>query len=269
MNRIDEKFRELKKNGKKALIMYLMAGDPSLSKTKQLVLEFEKAGVDLIELGVPFSDPLADGPVIQEAAARSLKQKTNLRKIISLVADIRKESRIPMVFMSYFNPILQYGIETFIKDASACGIDGVIIPDLPFEEAKSLACELAKRKLCLINLLAPTSSLDRIKRVSKASRGFVYYVSLAGVTGMRRQLPRNIKTNILAVKKVSKIPVCVGFGISLPEQAKSICQAADGVIIGSAVVKALAAHPAMPGKAFTRQFVRPFCKALGKESLCE
>ncbi len=264
MNRIERKFRELKKQKKKALILYITAGDPSLKKDEALVLSFEKEGVDLIELGVPFSDPLADGVVIQEASQRALQKKTTLKKILSLVKNIRKKSEIPILLMSYLNPVLQFGIACFAKEAQKAGVDGLIVPDLPPDEGAAISKELRKKSIDLVYLLAPTSNQKRRTLVGTHSRGFVYYVSLTGVTGTRKKLPDSVYQNIRLAKKSTLLPVCVGFGISSPGQAKTMAAVSDGVIVGSAVVRELGAHPDLSAGEFSKRFVRPFAKALGK-----
>ncbi len=264
MNRIAKKFATLKKNNKKALIVYMTAGDPSLQKNKESIFEFEKNGVDLIELGVPFSDPLADGPVIQEASNRSLARKTNLIKILALVKETRKKSQIPILLMSYLNPILQYGYERFAKDAKNAGVDGVIVPDLPPEEGAEIAPTLKRAGLDLVYLLAPTSTPERTRRVAKASRGFIYFVSITGVTGSATPVETLLRAKLKEIKKSATLPVCVGFGISTPAQAKAAAKSADGVIVGSAIVKALATHPKLSASQFAARFIKPFAKALGK-----
>lgn len=262
MNRIDKKFIELKKAKKKALIFFITAGDPSLKRTGELIHAIEREGADLIELGVPFSDPLADGPVIQAASMRSLKRGTTLKKILAIVKQARKRSQLPLLLMSYLNPVLHYGLSRFARDAKNSGVDGLIVPDLPPEEGREVAHAMGKQGLNLVYLLAPTSTAQRRKIVTGASRGFVYYVSLTGVTGMRSKLPQEIQKNIHLAKKETRLPVCAGFGVSTPEQAKAVVRSADGVIIGSAVVKALAANPQMSAEAFSKKFIRPFARAL-------
>jgi len=236
MNRIDKKFRELKKQKKPALIVYITAGYPNLSKTKELILEIEKGGADIIELGIPFSDPLADGPTIQLASQRALKNNVSLESVISLVKDIRKKTHIPLVFMTYYNPVFHYGVAGFVKEAARAGVDGVIIPDLPPEEAGALIKSAKKEKFATIFLLTPTSVRKRMKLVSKASTGFVYYVSLTGTTGARHLLPTDLKNKLRSIKRFTKNPVCVGFGVSSPSQAAEISKSADGVIVGSAII---------------------------------
>jgi tryptophan synthase alpha chain len=237
MNRIERKFRELKKQGKKAFIAFITAGYPDLNATKKLAVEFAESGVDILELGVPFSDPMADGPVIQEASQAALKNKVNLDNILGLVKEVRKYTQMPICLMTYYNPVFCFGEDKFVKKAVEAGVDGVIIPDMPPEEGKSLVRAANKFKLDTIFFLAPTSTKQRMKLISKVSRGFIYYVSLTGVTGARKKLPADIADNIRIIKKHTDKPVCVGFGVSNPYQVKQIYKVADGVIVGSAIVK--------------------------------
>ena len=237
MSRIEQTFAELKKTGRKALIPYIMAGDPSLEKTKKFVLDLESAGADIIELGVPFSDPLADGPAIQQAAERSLKKGTTLKKVLSLVKEIRNNSDIPLILMTYFNPVFKFGIESFVRDAVRKGVDGVIIPDLTPDEAGDFVKLSKQHGLNTIFLLAPTSTGERIHRVSQVSSGFIYYVSITGITGSRLKTGKTMKDTLRAIKEHAKQPVAVGFGISNAREAKEVAKLADGVIIGSAIVK--------------------------------
>lgn len=237
MNRIDRKFRELKKKRKKAFIAYVTAGDPNLSMTKSIVSALEGAGVDIIELGIPFSDPLADGPTIQAASHRALLRGVTLSKIFSSVSAIRKVTGIPIAFMTYYNPILRYGIQDFVRSCKRSGVDGIIIPDLPFEEASELIKASRKSKIAVIFLAAPTSTGKRIKNIAKNSTGFIYYVSLTGVTGARKKLPPEVASNVRLIKSATRKPVAVGFGVSNPAQARATAKGADGVIVGSAIVK--------------------------------
>ena len=240
MSRIKNTFNRLKKKNETALIPYLMAGDPDMAATKQLVLALEKAGADIIELGAPFSDPLADGPTIQKAAIRSLKNNTSIADVLGLVADVRTVSKIPLILMTYYNLIFHYGEERFVNDAVAAGLDGIILPDLPPEEAGTLVPLAKKAGLDMIFLLAPTSTDERIKLVTKLSQGFVYYVSLTGVTGARTGLQQSIQESLTRIKTMTDKPVAVGFGISTPDQAAQVAQwGADGVIVGSALVKVI------------------------------
>ncbi len=237
MNRIERKFKELHKARKKAFIAYIMAGDPKIAVTKDVVLALERSGVDILELGIPFSDPLADGPTIQAAAQRALRNKISLNDVFKMVKSLRRETDIPIVFMTYYNPVLKYGLERFIKACGVSGVDGVIIPDLPYEEARDLV-KLGKRQdVSTIFLVAPTSTRKRIEDIARASSGFIYYVSLTGVTGARKKLPSELTSKVGLVKSVTNKPVCVGFGISGPRQAREIARISDGVIVGSAIVK--------------------------------
>jgi len=240
MSRIKNTFNRLKKKSETALIPYIMAGDPDLPTTKTLILEMEKAGCDIIELGAPFSDPLADGPVIQKAALRSLANRTSVADVLGLVADVRKSSTIPLILMTYYNLIFKYGEERFVHDAVAAGLDGLILPDLPPEEAGTLMLLAKKAGLDMIFLLAPTSTGDRIKLVAKITQGFVYYVSLTGVTGAQLAVQNSIKDALHGIKSMTGKPVAVGFGISSPDQAAQVAMwGADGVIVGSAIVRVI------------------------------
>ncbi|MCX5714171.1 MAG: tryptophan synthase subunit alpha, partial [Candidatus Omnitrophica bacterium] len=237
MNRIDKIFKELKKNNKKAFVAFIMAGDPSLGVTEKLIHELVFSGADVIELGVPFSDPIADGPTIQKASERGLKSKTTLAGVFNLVKKVRNQIQTPIVFLIYYNLVFHYGLERFVKDAVFSGIDGVVIPDLPPEESKDL-CKIAKKsKFSVIPLLAPTSSIGRIKKVSSVATGFIYYVSLTGTTGARKKLPKELGENLRNIKKITNMPVCVGFGISTLSQVKEVQKFADGAIVGSAIIK--------------------------------
>ncbi len=236
MSRISQKFKALKKEGKSALVVFITAGYPSLGDTEKLAVEFAKKGADIIELGVPFSDPLADGPIIQLSSASALAKKTNLDGILKSVRNIRKYTDVPICLMSYYNPIFCFGEEKFVKLAKSYGVDGVIVPDLPVEEARTLIKYSRKYKLDTVFFLSPTSSLNRVKLISKFSKGFIYYVSLTGVTGPRQKMPEDLRNNIRLIKKYSKVPVCAGFGISSASQVEEIQKIADGVIVGSAVI---------------------------------
>lgn len=243
MNRIEKVFKKLKTQNKKAFIPYIMSGDPSLERTGEVVLMIEECGADIVELGVPFTDPLADGPTIQRAAERALNCGVTLRKVISFVGELRRRTQIPLVLMTYYNPVFKYGEEQFVSDAVNAGVDGVIIPDLPPDEANRLI-KLSKRAgLATIFLIAPTSTDDRIKKVAKASRGFVYCVSITGTTGSELLLDSTLKEYINDIRRVSEIPVAVGFGVSTPDEAKAVSEIADGVIVGSAIVKRLHESP--------------------------
>lgn len=248
MSRIKNTFNRLRKRNEKALIPYVMAGDPDIATTKRLILALEQAGCDIIELGAPFSDPLADGPTIQKAALRSLRHHTNIKDVLGLVAEIRKDSRIPLIIMTYYNLIFHYGEERFVQDAVAAGLDGIILPDLPPDEAGTLIPAAKKAGLDTIFLLAPTSTDERVKLAVRVSQGFIYYVSLTGVTGANTALQQSaIEASIGKIKAQTDKPVAVGFGIATPDQAAQVASwGADGVIVGSALVKVIEQHAGSP-----------------------
>ena len=237
MNRIEKLFKKLKAQNKKAFIPYVMAGDPSIEKTKEIVLMFEECGADIVELGVPFTDPLADGPTIQRAAERALKNGVTLKKVIAIVKDLRQKTKIPLVLMTYYNPVFKYSEERFIADAKDAGVDGVIIPDLPPDEAGEFIRLAKNAAIASIFLLAPTSTEDRIKKVASSSTGFIYYVSITGITGAQLLLDGSIEKSINGIRRITDKPVAVGFGVSTPDEAKAVAVISDGVIIGSAIVK--------------------------------
>ena len=236
MNRIDRKFQQLKDRGQAALIPFVIAGVPDLQVTEALVLKMTESGADMIELGVPFSDPLADGPTIQAASQRALKNGTNLKEIFLLSKKMNGIS-VPLILMTYFNPVIRFGLKVFVEHCKESGIDGVIIPDLPPEEAAPWVKEARSVDLDTIFLTAPTSPPERIKLVNQWSRGFIYHVSVTGVTGTRKELPESLERDVRRVKENSGKPVAVGFGISTPEQAKEVSRFADGIIVGSAIVR--------------------------------
>jgi tryptophan synthase alpha chain len=246
-SRLDRTFRLLGARQEKALITYLMAGDPSLTETEQLVLGLEKAGADIIELGVPFSDPIADGPVIQQAAERALRSGTTLRGILSMVGRVRAQSDIPLVLMAYYNSIHAFGPDRFCREAVAAGVDGLIVPDMPPDEAGPLKGPAAASGLQLIFLLAPTSTAERRAFVARQSHGFVYYVSLTGITGAKLGRVSEIGRNVEQIRKISQTPIAVGFGVTTPEDAAEVSAVADGVIVGSAIVKQIAAGQQQQG----------------------
>ena len=237
MNKIDKVFKKLRDSKKKALIIYITGGYPNLLATKKLIPELERSGADLIEIGIPFSDPLADGPTIQRSSAKAISGGANIKSILNTVRSLKGKVNIPLVFMTYYNPVFHYGLDRFIKDSIKSGIDGIIIPDLPPEESADLVKVSRKNKFSTVFLIAPTSTGDRIKLVAKNSTGFIYYVSLTGVTGARKSLPKDIEEHIKKIKRVTDKPVCVGFGVSNREQAAKMAHIADGVIVGSAVIK--------------------------------
>lgn len=236
-SRISSKFEELKAKRQKALITYITVGDPSLPVTEKLIYELERSGADIIELGVPFSDPLADGPAIQASHARALKNGVSVQDVLKLVKKVRKKVGAPLVLMLSYNLILRYGIERFVSDSLRAGVDGLIPPDLSHDEASEI---LKKAKgLDTIFLVAPTSTDERIRDIARDSSGFIYLVSVAGITGERKVLPDDIENNISRIKKYSNKPVAVGFGISTAAQVREVCKVADGAIVGSAIVKVI------------------------------
>jgi len=243
VNRIEKVFDNLRRQGKKAFIPYIMAGDPDLEKTREIVLLFERIGADIVELGIPFTDPLADGPTIQRASERGLAKGVTLTRVLDFTKELRKDTDIPVVFMTYYNPLFKYGEERFVRDAVLSGVDGLIVPDLPPEEAGELIRFSRKAGLATIFLLAPTSTEDRIKKVAKASKGFIYYVSITGITGSRLNIDESLFNSIKRIKEMTDKPLCVGFGVSNPEEASRMAAIADGVIVGSAIVRRLEESP--------------------------
>jgi len=237
MNRIDNVFNKLQKENKKALIPYVCCGYPSLEFTEKLVVKLAQSGADLIELGVPYSDPVADGPTIQRAAARALEEGVTLEQIFSLASRLREKTEIPLIVMTYFNTVYAQGVEEFIKKAAASGIDGLIIPDLPLEEAAELKNMADQYGLNLILLIAPTGTPERIEKIGKASRGFLYCISVTGVTGARANVLGNLGEFLSNVRKSTRLPLAVGFGISSHETARQAASQADGVIVGSALIE--------------------------------
>jgi tryptophan synthase alpha chain len=238
MSRIAERFAERKAAGEAAFIPYLTCGDPSLARTAELVRALDRAGADVIELGVPFSDPLADGPTIQAASTRALAAGTTLAKILGLVRELRPEVRAALLLFTYANPVWRFGLERFCREAAAAGADGLLVPDLPPEEAAALLKPARAHDLDTVFLAAPTSTPERLALIAAASRGFVYAVSLTGVTGARRELPPDLAAFVRRVKRAANpLPVAVGFGISTPAQARTVARLADGVVVGSALVK--------------------------------
>jgi len=237
VSRIEGRFRRLKEAGSKALIVYLTAGDPDLGTTKEIILGLDGAGVDILEIGVPFSDPTADGPIIQKASHRALKAGATLSGILEMIGEVREASEIPIVLFGYYNPILNYGNERFAKRARAAGVDGVLVVDLPPEESAELRTHTDRAGIDFISLIAPTSTDERIRTIAQNAGGFLYYISITGVTGTTRPQVADIKKDMERIRAITGLPVAVGFGISTPEQAREIAPHADGIVIGSAFVR--------------------------------
>jgi tryptophan synthase alpha chain len=233
--RIAAKFSELRGRGEAALIPYIVAGDPDLDRTARLVLELEAGGADLIELGVPFSDPMADGPANQRAAARGLASGATIPAILAMVAELRKRTQIPLVLFGYYNPIHHYGNARLCADAATAGLDGLLVVDLPPEEARDLAVRAREVRLDIIYLLAPTTPLERSRVIARSATGFLYFVAVTGVTGARAELPSDLEANVRSLRAVTKLPIGVGFGISTPAQAHEVAGFADAVVVGSAI----------------------------------
>ena len=237
MNRIDAAFARLRRKREKALIAYLTVGFPSLRMFPDLVSACADAGVDVLELGVPFSDPLADGPTIQAASEKALARGVSPASVLRQVKELRRRGvAVPLALMTYYNPVLRYGVRRFCRDGARSGVDGLIVPDLPPEEAGDLVRAARPAGIDVVFLAAPTSPRERLRRIAKASTGFVYYVSLTGVTGARGSLPAEVGDRVRAIRRMTRLPVCVGFGVSSPAQVRRIAQSADGVIVGSALL---------------------------------
>jgi len=261
-NRIDQKFADLRAAGKKALIAYIAAGDPNLEATRELAWAFEKAGVDLLELGVPFSDPLADGVVNQLAATRALAAGTTVPGVLKTVRAIREQSQIPIVLYTYMNPIYRYGFEAFHRDAEAGGVDGLLILDLPPDEDAQNA-ELSQHTgLKRIRLIAPTTPDKRIAQLTSGASGFIYYVSREGVTGERAEIASSLPERVAAIRATTPLPIAVGFGISNPGHVRQVAQHADAVVVGSAIVRQIGEFGHDPTLvARLADFVRPLAEA--------
>jgi len=234
---------------KPGLVVYITCGDPSLAATREIALAAISAGADVIELGVPFSDPVADGPIIQRASERALRQGTSLANVLEVASEIRRDSEAGLIIFSYFNPILRMGIEEFAERAAQARVDGALVTDLPIEEADPYLCHMRQRSLATVFLAAPTSTDERLTRIAEASRGFVYAVSRTGVTGTRRELPEDAQKLVRRLRKFTKVPIAVGFGISSAEQFAAVGTFADAAVIGSAIVQTIESHPGKEAQA--------------------
>jgi len=260
MNRIVERFERLKRERKKGLVIYVGAGDPDLSATHELAVAFDRAGVDVLELGVPFSDPLADGPVNQAAAQRGLASGTTPRKVLEAVAKIRTASQVPIVLYIYFNLLHRHGFAQFIQDAARAGVDGLLVLDLPPEESENYESMMKEAEMCAIYLVAPTTPEERIEMIVKRGSGFIYYVSREGVTGMQSKVADTIGSMTAQIRAHTKLPIAIGFGISTPAQAREVAASADAIVVGSAVVNQIVQHA---GERMVEQ-VAAFVKSLAE-----
>ncbi|MGI6037949.1 MAG: tryptophan synthase subunit alpha [Limnochordia bacterium] len=257
MGRISESFIQLRNSRQKALIPFITGGDPSLSTTKAIIKELSAKGADMIEIGVPFSDPLADGPILQASAMRALQGGTTSEKILEMIAELRGEGlQTPLLLLIYYNVIYHKGCQTFAQRAAQAGVDGLIVPDLPLEEGEELRKACEQVGIDLVQLAAPTSTDDRLAAIGQVARGFIYCVSLTGVTGPRSEVNQELKTFIHRLRAHTDVPLAVGFGISSPENAKTVAEMADGVIIGSALVELMHNHddPVKAAGAFIQEF---------------
>lgn len=262
MNRIDRTFRALRQRGSAALIPFLTAGDPDLETTRELMRVVADNGADLLELGVPFSDPTADGPVLQHSSEIGLRAGTSLPRVLELISDFRRASQLPIILYGYFNPILHYGLERFAADAHRAGVDGMLVVDLPPEEADELLPHVRKAGIHFIFLLAPTSGPDRVRKVLRHASGFIYYVSVTGVTGVRPMLPEAVRPVVQRLRVLTTLPIGVGFGISTPEQAAAIAGFADAAVVGSAIMRIVDAHPGRESVTEIGAFVRRLKEAM-------
>jgi tryptophan synthase alpha chain len=263
-DRIAAAFARRRAEGGAALVTYVMAGDPDLATSKAMAVACAEGGADLVELGIPFSDPIADGPTIQHAAERALAAGTTTRDVLAVAAHLRSRSAVPVALMGYLNPILAHGVDRFAKDCERAGVDALIVPDLLPEESGEIAPVLAARGVRTVFLLAPTSGPERIAAAARAASGFLYFVSVTGVTGARKAAPAEIGPRLAAVRRASPVPVVIGFGVSEPAEARALGKLADGVVVGSAIVKRIAAGGSRPARAArVKRFVASLKRALG------
>jgi len=265
MNRITQRFAELQQRRQKGFIVYIGAGDPTLQVTEALALQFDKIGVDVLELGVPFSDPLADGVVNQLAAQRGLASGTTPSKVLATVGALRRHSQIPIVLYIYYNLVHRYGIQAFVTDAAKAGVDGLLVLDLPPEESEPFEAVMRQADLCVIYLVAPTTPEARVEQIVKRGSGFIYYVSREGVTGMQQTVASNIAEMVKSIRRYTALPVAVGFGISTPEQARMVAENAEAVVVGSAIVNQVAQGGELPEVVErVSRFVQPLLQAVKK-----
>jgi tryptophan synthase alpha chain len=262
MSRLVQRLTALKSSKEKALVTFITAGDPDLATTEEMIHLLEESGADIIELGVPFSDPMADGPTIQLSSERALASGTTLTAILETVRNVRRSSAIPIILMGYLNPIHAYGYERFIRDAAEAGIDGVLLVDMPPEESDIFLRHATVHGLNVIFLLTPTSDASRIDTVNKLGRGFIYYVTVTGVTGARQAVSDSLTRELATIKEKVTLPIMAGFGISTPEQAASVASLADGVVVGSAIVKLFQQHSGDELRHELKSFVRALKQAI-------
>lgn len=268
MTQLTRTFSELAASGRKGFIPYITAGDPDLETTYNVMIALADAGATVIELGVPFSDPMADGPVIQAACERALKAGTTLAKVLEVARHAWEKTHVPIVLFSYLNPLLQYGLEKLARDANASGIAGVLVTDLPAESAQQFSALLKAQEIDLVMLIAPTTSDARLEKIAQHATGFLYTISVAGVTGARKQLSGNVRDLVSRIRRVSQLPVAIGFGISTPEQAREAWQFADAVVVGSAIVRIIEAEGTRAPqrvREFAESFTHPAAAVAGKE----
>jgi len=267
VSRITDAFKIARREERAAFVPYVTAGDPTLERTVEVAGALESAGADVLELGVPFSDPMADGPTNQRAAERALAAGTSLKRILEVVREIRERSQLAIVLFTYANPVVRFGIERFAEQAAASGVDGVLFTDVPAEEIKHFRPALKSAHLDTIMLVTPTSTKGRMKATAKFGRGFLYLVSRTGVTGAQQDLDRELETNIEKARKASRLPVAVGFGISTPDQVAKVAAIADGVVVGSAIVNEIADEGDTNELAErVEAFATPLAQACGKRS---
>jgi len=266
MSRLTRRLTALKKNNAKALVTFITAGDPDLATTGEMIHLLEDAGADIIELGVPFSDPMADGPTIQLSSERALAAGTTLAGILETVRNVRSSSQIPIILMGYLNPIHAYGYERFCSDAAAAGVDGVLLVDMPPEESEGFLHCANTHGLNVIFLLTPTSDPSRIATVNRLGKGFIYYVTVTGVTGARQEVSETLAAELARIKAGVALPIMAGFGISTPEQAASVAALADGVVVGSAIVKLFQQHSGTKLRTELKRFVSGLKQAIAPEA---
>ncbi len=267
MSRLTQCLAALKTTKSKALVTFITAGDPDLATTAEMIHLLEESGADIIELGMPFSDPMADGPTIQLSSERALAAGTTLTAILETVRTVRKSSSIPIILMGYLNPIHAYGYERFSRDAAQAGVDGVLLVDMPPEESQFFLRSATTHGLDVIFLLTPTSDAVRIDTVNKLGRGFIYYVTVTGVTGARQEVSSSLKSELKRVTQAVTLPVMAGFGISTPEQASSVASLADGVVVGSAIVKLFQQHSGIELRQKLASFVRSLKQAISTPAI--